>query len=231
MPDPAIVPISTIANVLDAATIASADKLVVLDVSKLPGTPAEATAVITYADLAAAIVALVPGGGGGGNTLLIGNGPPDPGLGVDGNDYLNRLNGDYYGPKTAGSWGSPVYNLTGESWFSTHQTVAIVSGVVTVDYTAGRLVNVPVNANITSFVINNFPADGTPGSLTFRFLIGAGGPFTIAFPSLGTVIRAEDGAVPVVPTTDGAVLMVTMFSNDARATTDLMIGASNLLPV
>lgn len=230
MPDPAIVPISTITPALDAATIASADKLVVLDVSKLPGTPAEATAVITYGDLAAAIVALVPGGGGGGDTLLIGLVPPTT-EGVDGDFYYDIVSGKNYGPKTAGSFGSPISDLTGESWFSRQQTVSIVSGVVTVDYTAGRLVIVPVTANITSFVINNFPADGTPGSLTFRFMIGAGGPFTIAWPSLGTVIRAEEAAVPVVPTTDGAVLMVTMFSNDARATTDLLIGASNLLPV
>jgi hypothetical protein len=209
-----------------AVDAAGADYLPVVDASLVAGSPATANKRMTLTELAA----FVGSGAGGGDTLLIGTVAPTT-EGVDGDFYYRITTGENWGPKTAGSWGSPISNLTGESWFSRQQTVSIVSGVVTVDYTAGRLVVVPVTANITSFVINNFPADGLPGSLTFRFMIGAGGPFTIAWPTLGTVIRAEEAAVPVVPTTNGAVLMVTMFSNDARATTDLLIGASNLLPV
>lgn len=38
---------------------------------------------------------------------------PTVGIGVDGDYYFRTSNGDVYGPKASGSWGSPVANLTG----------------------------------------------------------------------------------------------------------------------
>lgn len=42
-------------------------------------------------------------------------GAPDGGDGVNGDYYINVTNGDTYGPKTAGAWGSPTGNLRGPS--------------------------------------------------------------------------------------------------------------------
>jgi len=42
-----------------------------------------------------------------------GSGVPSSGLGSNGDMYLRTSNGDVYGPKTAGSWGSVVSNLIG----------------------------------------------------------------------------------------------------------------------
>lgn len=46
--------------------------------------------------------------GADGRTWLSGAGAPDSGLGVDGDFYLDTSASAYYGPKTAGSWGSPT---------------------------------------------------------------------------------------------------------------------------
>jgi hypothetical protein len=40
-------------------------------------------------------------------------GAPSAGVGTDKDFYINLTNGDFYGPKTAGAWGSPVSNITG----------------------------------------------------------------------------------------------------------------------
>ena len=45
-------------------------------------------------------------GGGGGNTILNGAGVPDPGLGEDGDFYIDTTADEIYGPKTAGAWGT-----------------------------------------------------------------------------------------------------------------------------
>lgn len=148
--------------------------------------------------------------------------------GNDGEYYYNIVTGLNYGPKTAGSWGSPISDLNGESWFETKQTVAISSGEVAVDYNDGRLIDVAVAANITDFSFTNWPADGTPGSVTFRFTLGGTPPYTIAFSALGTTVRAEGGVTPAVPEDVGSTLIVTAYSSDALATVDLFIGASDM---
>jgi hypothetical protein len=43
-----------------------------------------------------------------GNTILSGVVAPDNGEGVDGDFYLNTNLMEWYGPKTAGDWGSPI---------------------------------------------------------------------------------------------------------------------------
>ena len=47
-----------------------------------------------------------------GSTWFNGNGVPDNGTGIDGDYYLNNLNGDVY-QKASGTWGSPVGNIKG----------------------------------------------------------------------------------------------------------------------
>lgn len=48
-----------------------------------------------------------------GSNFLTGSGAPSGALGEDGDTYMNTANGDLYGPKSAGSWGSVVGNLRG----------------------------------------------------------------------------------------------------------------------
>lgn len=43
-----------------------------------------------------------------GSTVLSGSGAPGGGTGSDGNYYYDYTNSNFYGPKTAGAWGSPV---------------------------------------------------------------------------------------------------------------------------
>lgn len=58
---------------------------------------------IIMADPAAAA-----GSWGSVNTLLSGSGPPSSGLGNDGDFYIDTLNDEVFGPKTAGAWGTGV---------------------------------------------------------------------------------------------------------------------------
>lgn len=47
--------------------------------------------------------------------FLSGSGAPANALGVDGQKYLDTLNGVLYGPKSGGAWPTPGITLTGES--------------------------------------------------------------------------------------------------------------------
>jgi hypothetical protein len=49
-----------------------------------------------------------------GNTILNGSGVPSSGLGKNGDFYINTATFEIYGPKAAGSWGSPS-QLTGST--------------------------------------------------------------------------------------------------------------------
>lgn len=60
-----------------------------------------------------------------GYPALSGSGVPGAGLGVDGDFYIDTATYNMYGPKTAGSWGSPTsligptgpaVSLTGKTW-------------------------------------------------------------------------------------------------------------------
>ncbi|MEY2701966.1 MAG: hypothetical protein RLY43_599 [Bacteroidota bacterium] len=64
--------------------------------------------VVTYFDT---IINNLPGGGGGsgsGNTILNGTAVPTGLIGANGDFYLRTSTLDLYGPKTSGSWGTPV---------------------------------------------------------------------------------------------------------------------------
>jgi hypothetical protein len=50
---------------------------------------------------------------GGGAQILIDSGAPSDSLGSNGDIYIDANNGDLYGPKTNGLWGSPSANLQG----------------------------------------------------------------------------------------------------------------------
>lgn len=59
---------------------------------------------------------------------------------------------------------------------------ATATGAQILDYSDGNIIEWTLTGNITSIVINNFPAAGRHGKLTLYIKQGAG-PFTIAWPA------------------------------------------------
>lgn len=51
--------------------------------------------------------------GADGNTILNGIGAPDPGIGVEGDYYIDNATVELYGPKTSGAWGLPTSLIGG----------------------------------------------------------------------------------------------------------------------
>lgn len=49
-----------------------------------------------------------------GSAVLSGSGAPTGGVGVDGDFYIDTTNFNFYGPKTAGAWGSPSSIVVGD---------------------------------------------------------------------------------------------------------------------
>lgn len=119
--------------------------------------------------------------GTNGNTVLNGSGAPSGGTGVNGDFYLNTANYDFYGPKTGGSWGSPVslkYNITPQTLTSgTSITYDIASGV-------NAYLALAHNATITMSKTGGSVVAGETGVLTVRMTTP--GNFTLAVPN-GTV--------------------------------------------
>ena len=59
-----------------------------------------------YINLIDTLAALPEGGGAGGAIVRNGSGVPSSETGSNGDFYINTVNYDIYGPKTAGAWGS-----------------------------------------------------------------------------------------------------------------------------
>lgn len=160
--------------------------------------------------------------------LIVGNGAPDDGAdGVDGQVYLDYSTGDVYGPKASGAWGLAAFSLAGtdgtdgEDGLGTKQDVSISSGTLTIDYSAGRVAYVNLNANITSIVITNWPTTGTLGKLSIRFTAD-GTARTIAWPA---ATDWDGGTAPTPPSTSGHRMWVHLVSADALTTIDAFLGS------
>lgn len=91
--------------------------------------------------------------GADGSSIRAGNGAPSDGFGEDGDIYLNRLNGDLYGPKVAGAWGPVSGNIRGPQGVPGEDGTDGVDGAPGTDGTDG--------------------AAGAPGS---QILTGSGAP-------------------------------------------------------
>jgi hypothetical protein len=102
-----------------------------VSITRTSGTGAAGTTdtyTITYSDSTTSTFSVYNGSNGSngsngtngtdGAKWYTGSGAPSSGTGVDGDFYL-RTNGDYYGPKTAGAWGSVVGSLLGPAGPST----------------------------------------------------------------------------------------------------------------
>lgn len=88
------------------------------------------TANVTQSSIVGADIVVGGSGPRGiqGATIHTGIGVPNSSLGNDGDYYMNTGNADWYGPKTAGAWGSPTINLTGPQGIQGIQGIQGVKG-------------------------------------------------------------------------------------------------------
>lgn len=110
---------------------------------------------------------LVGPAGTNGNSVRSGTGAPSGGLGVDGDFYIDTAALSFYGPKTAGAWGTPV-SLGGGGGGS----VAVDEEGTEVIATATRLNFVGSNVTVTD-------AGGGEATVTFVAVGGAGLPYDV----------------------------------------------------
>lgn len=127
----------------------------------------------------------------GGSVWRSGSGVPSSGLGANGDYYLNTTNGDVYGPKTGGSWGSPIENLTG----ATGATGA-AGGITTFNARTGAIVvagsaSVTVTESPTNTFTLTAPGGGSSGP-PYAFVQSSAMPYThnnnptLTFPKTAT---------------------------------------------
>jgi hypothetical protein len=96
------------------------------------------------------------GATGASTTWRQGSGAPAAGLGNNGDMYLNGANGDVYGPKASGAWGSPVANIVGPSapqaTASTQGTIQLGGGDLGGTATAVTVPGLANKANTTTTI-------------------------------------------------------------------------------
>ena len=130
--------------------------------------------------------------GTNGSKWLTGTTVPAAGTGVDGDFYL-RSNGDYYGPKASGAWGSVVASLKGPAGSGGGSGGGVISGVYTVANNAVKEFTVASGAG-GMFAVYHESLGSTPASI-FMFEAGAtlrlfgvvqGGVASVVGPLTGT---------------------------------------------
>ena len=121
-----------------------------------------------------------------GATIRSGTGAPASSVGVDGDFYFNKSNGDFYGPKTGTSWGSPT-SLKGLNGSDGTPGSQIWSGTATPAMTIGRIGDFYFNTSTADFYgpksatswgvpVNLKGATGGAGANGTKILNGAGLP-------------------------------------------------------
>lgn len=122
----------------------------------------EIATTLGYANAAAMVAAISAGG----SNILSGSGAPSGGTGNNGDYYLRTSNGDFYGPKASGAWGSPIVNLTGPAGPAVALTS--ISGTNTIVATA---TGVTLAAGM---VFSLIPANSITGATTLNINSGGG---------------------------------------------------------
>jgi len=83
--------------------------------------------------------------GPAGAALLSGSGLPSNTLGQDGDNYINTVTRDFYGPKTAGAWPLvPSFNLGSGSALRYVHTQAIAASTWTINHNLGTKPNIVI---------------------------------------------------------------------------------------
>lgn len=112
--------------------------------------------------------------------------------------------------------------LTGERYTKTAPTIS--SGTLELDYSAGTVFYVDLNANITTLTISNWPSSGTFGRISVRFKAD-GTARTIAWPA---AVKWDGGTAPTMASTNGHVTWVHLVTAEAGTAIDGLIGAADL---
>jgi hypothetical protein len=99
----------------------------------------------------------------------------------------------------------------------------ISAGVLNLDYTAGPIYKVSLNANITSLTFSNLPASGHMASLTLRFTAD-GTVRTITWPAS---VRWGAAGAPTMTGTSSKVDYVQLVSVDGGTTWDAFLNGQN----
>lgn len=137
--------------------------------------------------------------------------PGTQGVGITGGTGPTGHTGS--GPTGATGSASTVTGPTGTAGgvlMTKEQTVGSSSGVLTVDHSLGEIVKTTLTENVTSVVINNWPASGILGKVTFLFLNS--GHTVGGWPS----VKWPAGAAPTI--TSSGTDLITLFTIDGGTT-------------
>lgn len=178
--------------------------------SNITVTPLSATEIavaLGYADEAELLAAIEAGG----TLILSGSGAPDSGDGADGDFYYRTSNSQFYGPKTAGSWGSGV-SLIGATGATGAAGSTGATGATGATGPAG-----PVIALSSVSGTNTITATATGVTLAAGMLIGL------------TPTGTNTGATTLNINSGGAINVRRYDGSTALASGDLASGKSYLL--
>lgn len=98
----------------------------------------------------------------------------------------------------------------GEAGRYTPVTVPIVGGVLTIDLSLGADFRVPLNANISSMVYQNFPVAPEAKAWTVRFF-GDGTARTVNW---NAAVKHNGGTTPTIATINGKMTTFTQMTED-----------------
>lgn len=109
-------------------------------------------------------------------------------------------------------------------WNETTSAPSISAGALTVDYEAGNVARVSLNANITSLTVSNIPASPKHANFAIRFTAD-GTPRTVSF---GAAFRFPAGVAYTPTSTSGKVDWLSFESVDGGTTWDVLVMGQNL---
>ena len=129
-----------------------------------------------------------------GKTLIVETRNPTSGDGQNGDSFLNRSTMTYFGPKSGGSWGA------GTSLTNLPPVISITAAgsTVNVAYGVSKHVVITLQADVSQFIVTDWPASGSLARLTIE--VRNMGNYTLAWPA-GT--KWSNGLVPTVTPGNG----------------------------
>lgn len=113
-----------------------------------------------------------------------------------------------------------------KGYHETVQALTIVAGVVTIDYSLGNHVTVPLNANITSFVVTNLPATSKAAAIVLYFTAD-GTLRTITHSLNGHTAKFGSGNTPTMTSTNGKIDKLVYSTIDGGSTFMAEVMAQN----
>lgn len=110
-----------------------------------------------------------------------------------------------------------------KDYAETKTAPTISAGTLTLDYSAGNVFDVSLNANITTLTVTNWPASGKKGSVEL-WLTADGTQRTVALGSF----KSPGGATYTPTATNGKKDVVTLHTMDGGTNVYFLIGGQNM---